>query len=95
MPSSLLQVVNNLFQTCYNKLGTSSANTTCEQTCYNLMRAKREQSRIRGHGKKICFATRYLSKNRVTNEITAFALVYTYNTTNGVLVTGLENKNTF
>ena len=29
MPSSLLQVVNNLFQTCYNKLGTSSANTTC------------------------------------------------------------------
>ena len=36
MPSSLLQVVNNLFQTCYNKSGTSSANTTCEQTCYNL-----------------------------------------------------------
>ena len=29
MPSSLLQVVNNLFQTCYNKSGTSSANTTC------------------------------------------------------------------
>ena len=29
MPSSLLQVVNNLFQTCHNKLGTSSANTTC------------------------------------------------------------------
>jgi hypothetical protein len=47
MPSSLLQVVNSLFQTCYNKLGTSSANTTCRQlvnrfvttclqTCYNL-----------------------------------------------------------
>ena len=47
MPSSLLQVVNSLFQTCYNKLGTSSANTTCWQlvnrfvttclqTCYNL-----------------------------------------------------------
>jgi hypothetical protein len=31
MPSSLLQVVNSLFQTCYNKLGTSSANTTCWQ----------------------------------------------------------------
>ena len=29
MPSSLLHVVNNLLQTCYNKLGTSSANTTC------------------------------------------------------------------
>ena len=29
MPSSLLQVVNNLFQTCYNKVGTSRANTTC------------------------------------------------------------------
>ena len=36
MSSSLLQVVNNLFQTCYNKLGTNSANTTCEQTCNNL-----------------------------------------------------------
>jgi hypothetical protein len=47
MPSSLLQVVNSLFQTCYNKLGTSSASTTCWQlvnrrvttclqTCYNL-----------------------------------------------------------
>jgi hypothetical protein len=42
-----LQVVNSLFQTCYNKLGTSNANTTCWQlvcrlvtaclqTCYNL-----------------------------------------------------------
>ena len=31
MSSSLLQVVNNLFQTCYNKSGTSSANTTCWQ----------------------------------------------------------------
>ena len=27
MSSSLLQVVSNLFQICYNKLGTSSANT--------------------------------------------------------------------
>ena len=47
MPSTLWQVVNNLFQTCYNKLGTSSANTTCWklvnrlvttclQTCNNL-----------------------------------------------------------
>jgi hypothetical protein len=47
MPSSLLQVVNSLFQTCYNKLATSSANTTCWQlvnrfvttclqTCYKL-----------------------------------------------------------
>ena len=47
MPSSLLQVVNSLFQTCYNKLGTSRANTTCWQlvnrfvticlqTCNNL-----------------------------------------------------------
>ena len=36
MPSSLLQVVNNLLQTCHDKLETSSANTTCEQTCYNL-----------------------------------------------------------
>ena len=32
----MLQVVNSLFQTCYNKLGTSSAKTTCEQTCNNL-----------------------------------------------------------
>ena len=29
MPSSLLQVVINLFQTCYNKLGTSRLVTTC------------------------------------------------------------------
>ena len=29
MPLSLLQVVNNLFQTCYSKSGTSSAKTTC------------------------------------------------------------------
>jgi hypothetical protein len=47
MPSSLLQVVNSLFQTCCNKLGTSSADTTCRQlvnrrvtaclqTCHNL-----------------------------------------------------------
>ena len=36
MPSSLLQVVNSLFQTSSNKHGTSSANTTCEQPCYNL-----------------------------------------------------------
>ena len=34
MPSSLLQVVNSLFQTCHNKLGTSREHnllTTCEQ----------------------------------------------------------------
>ena len=37
MPSSLLQVVNNLFQTCYNKLGTSSANTTCWQLVNRLV----------------------------------------------------------
>ena len=39
MSSSLLQVVNNLFQTCYNKLGTNNANTTCWQFVsrrYNL-----------------------------------------------------------
>ena len=29
MSSSLLQVVNSLFQTCSNKHGTSSANTSC------------------------------------------------------------------
>ena len=29
MPLSLLQVVNNLFQNCYSKSGTSSAKTTC------------------------------------------------------------------
>ena len=29
MPSSLLQVVNNLFHTCHNKPGTSRVNTTC------------------------------------------------------------------
>jgi hypothetical protein len=31
--TSLLQVVNSLFQTCW-QFGTSSANTTCWQTCY-------------------------------------------------------------
>ena len=36
IPLSLLQVVNNLLQTCYNKSGTSSAKTTCEQTLNNL-----------------------------------------------------------
>ena len=29
MPSSLLQVVNNLLHICHDKLGTSSANTAC------------------------------------------------------------------
>ena len=29
MPSSLLQVVNNLLKACHDKLETSSANTTC------------------------------------------------------------------
>ena len=37
MSSSLLQVVNNFFQTCYNKLGTSSANTTCWQLVNRLV----------------------------------------------------------
>ena len=37
MSSSLLQVVNNLFQTCYNKLGTSSANRTCWQFVNRLV----------------------------------------------------------
>ena len=36
IPLSLLQVVNNLLQTCYSKSGTSSAKTTCEQTLNNL-----------------------------------------------------------
>jgi hypothetical protein len=58
MPSSLLQVVNSLFQTCYNKLGTRSANitcwqlvnrlvTTCLQTCYNLCVFKRVRDCVR------------------------------------------------
>ena len=37
MSSSFLEVVNNLFQTCYNKLGTSSANTTCWQFVNRLV----------------------------------------------------------
>ena len=37
MLSSLLQVVNNLFQTCDNKLGPSSANTTCWQLVNRLV----------------------------------------------------------
>ena len=40
MPLSLLQVVNNLSQTCYNKSRNKQCEhnllTTCEQTCYNL-----------------------------------------------------------
>ena len=35
----ILHVFNNLFQTCYNKLGMQYEHillTTCEQTCYNL-----------------------------------------------------------
>ena len=36
MPSSLLQVVNSLFQTCFNKQCEHNLLTTCEQTCYNL-----------------------------------------------------------
>ena len=35
MPLSLLQVVNNLVQAGYNKLGTSNANTTCWQLADN------------------------------------------------------------
>jgi hypothetical protein len=37
MPSSLLQVVNSLFQTCIQQLGTSSANTTCRQLVNRLV----------------------------------------------------------
>ena len=36
-----IKLVRSLFQTCYNKLGTSSCEhnllTTCEQICYNLL----------------------------------------------------------
>ena len=37
MPSSLLQVVNNLLQTCHDKLETNSANTTCWQLVNGLV----------------------------------------------------------
>ena len=33
----LVTSVDNLFQTCYNKLGTSSANTTCSQLVNRLV----------------------------------------------------------
>jgi hypothetical protein len=33
--TKLLQIVNSLFQTCW-QLGTNSAGTTCWQTCYNM-----------------------------------------------------------
>ena len=35
--SSLLQVVSNLLQTCYNKVGTNGANTTCWQLVNRLV----------------------------------------------------------
>ena len=37
VPSSLLQFVNSLFQTCSNKFGTSSANTSCRQLVNRLV----------------------------------------------------------
>ena len=37
VPSSLLKFVNSLFQTCSNKFGTSSANTSCEQLVNRLV----------------------------------------------------------
>ena len=37
VPSSLLQFVNSLLQTCSNKFGTSSANTSCEQLVNRLV----------------------------------------------------------
>ena len=37
VPSSLLQFVNNLFQTCSNKFGASSANTSCQQLVNRLV----------------------------------------------------------
>ena len=37
VPSSLLQFVNSLFQTCSNKFGTSSANTSCQQLANRLV----------------------------------------------------------
>ena len=37
VPSSLLQFVNSLFQTCSNKFGTSSANTSCQQLVNRLV----------------------------------------------------------
>ena len=37
VPPSLLQFVNSLFQTCSNKFGTSSANTSCEQLVNRLV----------------------------------------------------------
>ena len=37
VPSSLLQFVNSLFQTCSNKFGASSANTSCQQLVNRLV----------------------------------------------------------
>ena len=37
VPSSLLQFVNSLFQTCSNKFGTSSANTSCQKLVNRLV----------------------------------------------------------
>ena len=37
VPSSLLQFVNSLLQTCSNKFGTSSANTSCQQLVNRLV----------------------------------------------------------
>ena len=37
VPTSLLQFVNSLFQTCSNKFGTSSANTFCQQLVNRLV----------------------------------------------------------
>ena len=37
VPSSLLQFVNSLFQTCSNKFGTSSAITSCQQLVNRLV----------------------------------------------------------
>ena len=37
VPSSLSQFVNSFFQTCSNKFGTSSANTSCQQLVNGLV----------------------------------------------------------
>ena len=40
------KLVDNLFRTCSNKHGTSSANTTCDDPCYNLFADLRQLVRF-------------------------------------------------
>ena len=59
-PSSLLEVVNNLFANLFQQLGTISAKTTCQQLANRPVKAHTDRSRFAN-------ATRFSKANKTIN----------------------------